>query len=65
LTVPPCGEILPLALWKKIDYTRCGKNSLLFITHLQQVAKMLSALNFDSLKNLTSNKTKFSKNIIQ
>jgi hypothetical protein len=38
-----CGEILPLALWKKfaarfvekIDYSRCGKNSLLFITHLE------------------------------
>jgi hypothetical protein len=32
--------------------------------HLQQIAKMLSASNFDSLKNLTSNKTKFSKNTI-
>jgi hypothetical protein len=31
---------------------------------LQQIAKMLSASNFDSLKNLTSNKTKFSKNTI-
>jgi hypothetical protein len=38
-----CGEILPLALGQKfaarfvekIDYSRCEKNSLLFITHLE------------------------------
>jgi hypothetical protein len=38
--------------------------SLISRLELQQVAKMLSASNFDSLKNLTSNKTKFSKNNI-
>jgi hypothetical protein len=31
---------------------------------LQQIAKKLSASNFDPLKNLTLNKTKFSKNNI-